>query len=91
MRELFNEEQLIVLKEIAQDQDLVDKVKWWIKKEKGEKFCPMSSSTYMSLTKECRKLCNRIWPIIDPLYRCPCNLGLPVKEAALIIIDEASK
>jgi hypothetical protein len=91
MRKFFNEEQLMVLKEIAQDQELVDRVKWWIGKEEGEKFCPMSGSQDMSMPVVCKKLCYRIWPLLVTEFLCPCHKGLPAKEAALIIIEEASK
>lgn len=91
MRELFNEEQLMVLKEIAQDQELVDRVKWWVKKEEGEHFCPMSGFTCISSVEECEKLCHRIWPILRLDLLCPCHQDCSAKEAALIIIEEASK
>ena len=91
MKELFNEEQLMVLKEIAQNQDLVDRVKWWLQQEDGKKFCPMSGSQVVSISVVCKKLCYRIWPFCILEFTCPCNYGLPAKEAALIIIEEASK
>lgn len=90
MKDLFNEEQLMVLQEISQDQELVDKIKEWLAKADKEKFCPISGTESMCLPDVCKRLCYRIWPFLIVKYLCPCHRRLPAKEAALIIIEEAS-
>lgn len=87
MRTLFNEEQLMVLKEIAKDKDLVERVRWWIDQIGESSFCPMSKNELMGCKSKCRKLCFRIWP--DLSAWCPCYVDKPAKEAALIILEEA--
>ncbi|MEN6445016.1 MAG: hypothetical protein ABFC98_03110 [Candidatus Cloacimonas sp.] len=87
MKELFNDEQLMVLKEIAKDKDLVERVKWWVDQIGESSFCPMTKSDQMASKNECNKLCFRIW--YDLVICCPCHGHRPAKEAALIILEEA--
>lgn len=87
MRTLFNEEQLMVLKEIAKDKDLVERVRWWVDQNRESIFCPMSTSLETTIYSQCCRLCYRIWP--DAFAYCPCHKRKPAKEAALIILEEA--
>lgn len=87
MKALFNDEQLMVLKEIAKDKDLVERVRWWIDQIRESSFCPMTKSDQITIDRECHKLCYRIWP--DIFVCCPCHKHKPVKEAAQIILEEA--
>ena len=87
MRTLFNEEQLMVLKEIAKDKDLVERVRWWVDQIGESSFCPMTKSDKIAIDSECYRLCYRIWP--DTFTCCPCHKHKPAKEAALIILEEA--
>lgn len=91
MKELFNEEQLMVLREISQDQELVDKIKEWLAKVDKEMFCPISGTESMCLPDVCKRLCYRIWPFLIIKYLCPCHRRLPAKEAALIILEEVQE
>lgn len=90
MRELFNEEQLMVLKEIANDKDLVERVRWWSEKTDGENYCPMARTITRTPIKYCKQLCWAIWPdLATKELNCPCYGDKPAKEAALIILEEA--
>lgn len=86
MKELFNEEQLMVLKEIAKDKDLVERVRWWVDQIGESSFCPMTKSDQRASKNECNKLCFRLWP--DLWIYCPCYRHKPAKEAAKIILEE---
>lgn len=89
MKELFNEEQLMVLKEIANDKDLVERVRWWSEKTDGENYCPMTRTITRTPIKYCKQLCWAIWPdLATKELNCPCYGHRPAKEAALIILEE---
>jgi hypothetical protein len=89
MKELFNEEQLMVLKEIAKNEDLFERVKWWSEKPDGANYCPMSRTVMYSSIKYCKQLCWAIWPdLATKVFNCPCFADKPAKEAAKIILEE---
>jgi len=89
MKDLFNEEQLMVLKEISQNKELTAKVRWWTRQEKIQDCCPITTTSRMAPVKDCKQLCWKIWP--DLAYKfacCPCFADKPAKEAAQIILED---